>query len=318
MPFDVTGLANYTDQNRLPLVVKSQLKSRSTQLFTLQTGVKGPTAINLLNVSLSAQARGCGWSAGTSSAVLTQRVITPAKADFKVPFCPADLEAKWTKHELMSGALKEQEALPFEQVITEEFVKGIGAIIEVAAWQGDTGSGNANLNKGDGLIKLIDAASDEVLANTAPFIGTPITTASGGIKKTNISSIIDAMVIAFPANIAGNDDLVIACGTDVFRLYVQAIKDANLFNFVFTADSAFELVIPGTVIKLVGLDGLNGTSRLFGFAKSNVFYGVDLENDKDEFKLFYSQDNDEIRFIAKMNYGFQVAFTNEVVSFLLA
>jgi hypothetical protein len=43
-----------------------------------------------------------------------------------------------------------------------------------------------------------------------------------------------------------------------------------------------------------------------------------LENDKDEFKLFYSQDNDEIRFIAKMNYGFQVAFTNEIVSFVLA
>jgi hypothetical protein len=317
MPFDVSGLANYTDQNRLPLVVKSQLKSKSTNLFTLQTGCKGPTAINLLNVSMSAQARGCGWSAGTSSAVLTQRVITPAKADFKVPFCPADLEAKWTKHELLAGALKEQESLPFEQSITEEFVKGIGAIIETAAWQGDTASGNANLNKGDGLLKIIDAASDEVLANTAPFIGTPITSGVG-ITKANVSSIIDAMVLAFPATIAGNDDLHIACGTETFRKYVQAIKDANLFHFVFTTDAGFELMIPGTNIKLVGLDGLNSTNRLIGFAKSNVFYGVDLENDKDEFKLFYSQDNDEIRFIAKMNYGFQVAFTNEIVSFVLA
>jgi hypothetical protein len=60
MPFDVTALANYTDQNKMPLVVKSQLKSRSTNLFTLQTGCKGPTAINLLNVSLSAQARPAG------------------------------------------------------------------------------------------------------------------------------------------------------------------------------------------------------------------------------------------------------------------
>lgn len=316
MAFDVSALADYTNQNSLDLIVKSQLASKTASLLTLQTGVKGPTALQLLNTSLTAQARGCGWTP-IGSATFTQRTIVPAKPDFKLPLCPSDLEGKYTVHALTAGAMKEGEVVPFENAITDSLIANIGSIIEKAAWQGDTGSGDENLNKGDGLIKIIDAAADEVLANATPFIGTPIAVATG-ITKANISSIIDAMILALPSVVAEKSDVMIACSNEDFRKYVQAIKDANLFHHDRTLDGAtMELIIPGTNIKLYGLNGLNGTSRLFGFSRSNVVYGVDLENDSEEFSIFYSKDNDEIRFVAKCNYGFQVAYTDEVVSFKL-
>lgn len=316
MGYVVTGLPAYVEQNKVDLIVKAQLKSKTASLLTLQTGVKSPTTLNLLSTSMTAQARGCGWNQ-IGTATITQRTLNPARADFKLSFCSADLEQKYLTTSLAAGALQEDESLPFKKEMTDSLVKGIGAIIEQASWKGDTGSGNANLNKGDGLIKIIDAAAASVGANTAPFIGTPITTVSGGIKKTNISSIIDAMVAAIPAEIISNDDNIIFCGSDIFRLYVQAIKDQNLFHYAESLAANLSLVVPGTMIRLEGVDGLNGTSRLFGIGKSNVFYGVDLQNDAEQFKMFYSQDNDEMRFVSKCNYGFQVAYPDLTVQFTL-
>jgi hypothetical protein len=232
-------------------------------------------------------------------------------------FCPSTLEAKWTTHELIAGAKNEQEVLPFEQVIAEDYVKTIAAIIEKAAWQGDTGSGDANLNKGDGLIKIIDAATNEILANATTYgLAAPIAVATG-ITKTNVSSIVDAMVLAIPSTIASRDDIKIVCGTDVFRLYVAAIKDANLYHFAVINDGSMELTIPGTNYKLIGVDGLNGTSRLFAFSSANVMYGVDLLNDAEDFEIYHAKEAREMRFTASCNYGFQVAYPDEVVSFKL-
>jgi len=315
MGYDVSGLANYTDENKLPLLLKAQLKSKTASLLTLQTGVKGPEKINLLNVTLVAQARGCGFTSQGGIA-FTQRTLTPAKADFKMSFCPADLEAKWTKHELLAGAAKENEVIPFEQETTDLIVKGIGAIIEVAAWQGDTASGSANLNKGDGLIKLIDASTGEIEANATPFMATPITVAVG-VKKSNISSVVDAFIAALPSVAASLDDIVLFFPNEWYRMYVQAIKDANLFHYSRELAPSMEMLIPGTNYRLVAVDGLNGTNRAFMFSLSNAVYGVDLESDSEEFKIRYSEDNDEVRFTAKMNYAFQVAFPDEVVKFTL-
>jgi hypothetical protein len=193
--------------------------------------------------------------------------------------------------------------------------------LEIAIWQGDTTSGDANLSKFDGLIKLIDAASDEVLANQPAYTGQAAITTSTGITSSNVKAIVNAMWLALPARLQGKDDIRVFCGWDVFYKFVAAFTDQNLFNF---APSGSEVsaangvvIIPGTNYKLTAVHGLDGTNRLFALRTSNMYLATDLVNEEDKFSLMEDQFKDYLRFKAQFKYGVNVAFPNEVVSFKL-
>jgi len=129
--------------------------------------------------------------------------------------------------------------------------------------------------------------------------------------------LIDNIYAAVPADIADSDDLVLWVGIDTFKKYTTALRNNNLFHYA--ADSeGMELIIPATNIKMIGVGGLNGTNRMFCGRLSNFFVGTDLANEEEEYKFWYSQDNDEVRFRATMKYGVQIAFPDQIVQFKLA
>ena len=72
-------------------------------------------------------------------------------------------------------------------------------------------------------------------------------------------------------------------------------------------------MLPGTDIKVIGVNGLNGKHRIVAGSKYNMFYGFDIDSTDREFKFWYSEDNDEYRLRIVFNAGVQVAFPNEVV-----
>jgi hypothetical protein len=74
-----------------------------------------------------------------------------------------------------------------------------------------------------------------------------------------------------------------------------------------------ELIVPGTNIKLIGVNGLNATDTLFGLSMANLYLGTDLLNEQDRFELFYAKEADEMRFVVEFKLGVQVAFPDEVV-----
>ncbi len=81
--------------------------------------------------------------------------------------------------------------------------KTIAAQLETALWTGDTTSVNVNLNRFDGLVKLIGAASGVVAANASTFIsGAPLSS----ITAANVISIFDGVYQAIPAKVVAADD----------------------------------------------------------------------------------------------------------------
>jgi spore coat polysaccharide biosynthesis protein SpsF (cytidylyltransferase family) len=102
-----------------------------------------------------------------------------------------------------------------------------------------------------------------------------------------------------------------------FRKYTIALKNLNLFNYAAEATD-FEIVIAGTNVKLIGLNGLNGTNKLFASRWSNIYLGVDLLNEEERFELFYAKEADEMRFVAEFKMGVNYAFPSEIVYFALA
>lgn len=322
---NVTGLTDYVKENEDILLTKSLFGGKTIDLITsegnLMLGVKSTEKIAILATDAIFQdGTGCTRTASGSTS-LTQRQITVGTVAVVEDICVADLEKKFMANKLARGANNNK--LPFEQEYSNLKADTVAKQLEIAVWQGDTASVDVNLNKFDGLIKIIDAATGVIEANSATYIaaGAPISVATG-ITLSNVKAVVNAMWLALPADVTGQDDIRIFCGWDTFNKFINAFTDQNLFNF---APSGSEVsaangvvIIPGTNYKLTAVHGLDGTNRLFAMRMSNLVFGTDLESDYEDFTMMEDQFKDYLRFKMRFRAGVQVGFPDEIVEFTLA
>ena len=303
MAFSVGTLTNYTNEQKLPLIVKSVFGAKTISLMTPHTGIKSAEAINIMSSDAIFQAGGtCGFSSSGTTA-LTQRILTVGKIKVQEALCPKTLEAKWVQSQLPLGSM--YDSIPFEQQLAEEKAAKIAAALETAVWQGDTASGDGQLNKFDGLAKIIKAAADEIIA-----------TAQADVDSTTIRGIIKDIYTKLPAAIIDKDDVRLFMGWDNFRVLINKLTDDNLFHY--TTDGAAgtgELVYPGTNLRIVAVHGLNGTDEMYALRLSNMFFGTDLQNEEERFDIFFAKEADEVRYMAEFKAGVQVAFTDQIVRY---
>ena len=317
MGFDVSALANYTKENEALLVTSSVLGAKTAALIksagNVMVGVKSSEKINIMETDAIFQdGASCGFNA-SGATTFTQRTVTPGKIKVNEALCPKDLEAKYLQKALPTGSM--YDSIPFEQEYSEKKAKTIAAQLETSLWQGDTTSVNVNVNKFDGLVKLIGAASGVVAANASTFIsGAPLST----ITAANVISIFDGVYAAIPAKVVAADDMTIFCGQDLFRTYTIALKNSGSFNYQIDVKADSEFVLPGTTIKVVAVAGLNGTNKVYAMRLSNMFLGTDLLNEEEKFEIFYAKEADQVRFVSEFKMGVNVSFLDEIAAFILA
>ena len=310
MALDLSGLTNYVKENELQLTSAAIFSAKTASLIeaqgNVQVGIKSAETINVMTTDAVFQAGGtCGFSS-SGTTTITQRTITVGKIKIQESICPKVFEAKYTQKALREGSSYDYMAYGAEY--SAQKVQRIGAALETAIWQGDTGSGNAQLNKFMGFSTIINAlgfggAGDPINGNVSN-----LTT----LTKANVIAAVDDIFISLPAALLDKQDVVIFCGNDTFREYVLALRDDNLFHYPVDAAN-MELIVPGTNIKLLGVNGLNGTDRMFGISMSNMYLGTDLLNEQEKFELFFAKEADEMRFVVEFKLGVQVAFPDEVV-----
>jgi len=317
MGFDVSALANYTKENEALLVTSSVLGAKTAALIksagNVMVGVKSAEKINIMDTDAIFQdGAACGFNA-SGATTFTQRTVTPGKIKVNEALCPKDLEAKYLQKALPTGS--SYDSIPFEVEYSDKKAKTIAAQLETASWQGDTASGNVNLNKFDGFVKLIGAASGVVAANASTYIsGAPLSS----ITAANVIAIFDGVYQAIPAKVVAADDMTIFCGQDLFRTYTIALKNANSFSYSVDAKADGEFILPGTTIKVIAVAGLNGTNKIYAMRLSNMFLGTDLLNEEEKFEIFYAKEADQVRFVSQFKYGVNIAFPDETVKFVLA
>lgn len=320
MGFVVSSLANYTEENATQLVASSVLGAKTISLIkdqgNVMLGIKSAETVNIMDTDAFFQdGSSCGFNA-SGTTTFTQRTLTVGKIKVNEALCPKDLESKYLQKALPAGS--SYDSIIFAAEYSQRKADKIAAQLEIASWQGDTASANGNLNKFDGFAKLIAAASASVIhANTTAFYGTPLA-ASAGITTGNVLNVIDAVYRALPAEIVAKDDVRIFVGMDVFRTYTIALKNANLFAYNFDGKADSELVLPGTTVIVTAVQGLNGTSKIYGGRVSNMYFGTDLLDEQERFELFFAKEADQVRFVAEFKAGVQIAFPAEMVDFILA
>jgi hypothetical protein len=321
MAYNVTGLAAYTKQN-VDLLVKNSVFEARTQkeilaLGNVRVGVKSSEAIGRMDTDVFFQDdSACGFNA-SGTTTFTQRTLTVGKVKVNEILCDKDLEPYYTQQALKAGG--EYNSLTFAADYSDQKAKKIAEALEVALWTANaTGSAGTNGlgNKFDGIKTLITAAGGSVVnANTTGFYGTPAT----GITSTTIAkNAINAVIKALPAKIKGKQDVRIFCGWDVFAYLIQAYVDANLFHFAPGAvidDNSAEFIVPGTSYKVIPVHGLDGLDDIYAFRMSNIFLGTDLLDEENKFWIRWSEDDENIKFTARMKVGVQFAFVDEIVKF---
>jgi len=318
MAFVVSTLTDYAKENEALLVTSSVLGSKTATLIKSQgnvlVGVKSSEKIGIMDTDAFFQDDSdCGFNA-SGTTTFTQRSVTVGKIKVQEALCPKGLESKYLQKALSAGSM--YDSIAFAADYTSKKASRISSQLETAIWTGDTASANGNLNKFDGFAKLVAAASASVIhANTTTYYGTALA-ASAGITSGVVVAVLDAVYKAIPAQIVDKDDVAIFVGNDVFRTYTIALKNSNLFNYTFDGQATGELTLPGTTIKVIAVQGLNGTSKIYAGRISNLFIGTDLLNEEEQFELLHDPYAMNIKFMAAFKFGVQFAFADELVDFI--
>jgi hypothetical protein len=92
----------------------------------------------------------------------------------------------------------------------------------------------------------------------------------------------------------------------------------NLFSYNPQDANANSFILPGTNIEIIAVHGLNTTGDAYAFSMSNAVMAVDLEDEESNYRVWYSEDNDEIRTKVSFKVGVNVAFPSECVKFKAA
>ncbi len=316
MSFSVGTLAAYTKENEQLLVSASVLGSKTASLIkdagNVMVGVKSAETINILSTDAIFQdGSSCGFNASGLTS-FTQRTVTVGKIKVNEALCLKDLEAKYLQKALPAGSMYDS------MVYSEEYSKlktdKIAQQLENTLWRGDTTSVDVNLNKFAGITTLITAAGASVVnANSVAYHGSVET----AITDANVVSIFDDIYKAIPAQVVDKDDIAIFCGMDTFRTYTVKLKSSNLYHYQFDGKANSEFYLPGTNVKVIAVQGLNGSGKIVAMRISNLFIGTDLLNEEERFEIFYAKEADQVRFVAEFKMGVNFAFPDEIVKFFV-
>jgi hypothetical protein len=95
------------------------------------------------------------------------------------------------------------------------------------------------------------------------------------------------------------------------------LKTANQFHYTVDQQANGEFILPGTTIKVIAVQGLNGTNDIVAARISNLFIGTDLLDEQEKFELFYAAEAMQMRFVSEFKMGINYAFGDEIVKFFV-
>ena len=307
MAFDVSGLPEYVNEQSKELLTAAQFGGVSKFLAKRKKGIKHKESVKFFSSNLVYQTQGCSLTP-SGNMVFSQKELAGGKIAIEEEYCVSDLREKWTQLELKSGSDGDFDSQAFFQALGEEKVKSVAKQEEKGFWQADTGSGDANLNKYDGAIKLIDALGNTINGN--PDDITAVTSA-------NIIAVVDKQIELIGEDWEDTDNKEVILGRDLYKMYTTALRNLNLYHHE-AVKGDFSMQIPGAEdVTLRGVSGLNGTNRIFTTYWDNLMSGCDDESEEDEFRWVYDDVNEIWRLKIKFKSGVQVGFGQEIVQFEL-
>jgi hypothetical protein len=311
MAFSLGTLAAYIEDQDFPLIAQMQATGGLAEVADIQTGIKSSSHLQYLSTDVTFGSDSCARTPSGSTA-LTQSLLTVGAIAVSEDLCIKDLNGYWAQVLVKKGAAGEEEMpMEIEAVYMAKKMNAMQNALTLGDVQGDTLSANNQLKYYDGLLKIVDAG--------APVDGnTGAVTVATTISTSNVLDILDGMWESIPDNISEAEDLSLWIPTSVYKKYVVALKNANLFHY--SADGE-QVKLYGTNVALrssVGFPGAAGTERMILTRDSNIVIGMDGDADEDAMKVRLDPVSEKnIFFDVTFKRGVAVRFIDECVQFTL-
>lgn len=288
--------------NKRDTLIKSAVIGR-TPNYTLDRvskrfGIKTSERLNFMDLTPALQdGRGCGFAA-KGGANFSERDLETAIYKVNDEYCPDDLLNKYAENQVAIAAGKER--LPFEEEIANEIVDGVADQVEKLVWQGAT-SANSGTDLIDGYLtraEAVDSASTHVVSSVT--------------SADTVYQAVLKVYMAMSEELIETPDAFIALSPALFRQYIQDLVAANLYHYDPANGAINEMFIPGADVKVVKVKGLAGSKKIYASAWRNLVAGMDMMNDAEELKLWFSDDDDVYRLKLRFNIGVTTYFPEEV------
>lgn len=278
MAYNTEGLSQYVSENKdiiLKDIVFGNVYGDTIPLMTKQLGVKTNEKIHPSTIEAILQDVGnCGFES-QGGLTISERNIATENKKVNVGFCEDTLLNKFAEYKVRIGA--DEGAMPFEAEIIEGLVKNVSEKVEELVW--------GHLLNADGID------GQEATATTA---------------YDRVMEVYSKMPEAIL------EDGIIFVNPATFRAYVMELVNKNLYHYNPANGDLQEIFLPGSGVKVRKARGIK-TNDLFATSPKNMIYGTDFLNNKEEVKVWYSDDAGEWRIKMRFNAGAQVAFPDLVV-----
>lgn len=281
MAYNVEGLSQYVKENEGIIVkdiVFGGVYGDTIPLMAKQLGIKTSERIHPSTVEAILQnVEGCGFNA-QGGLNISERTITTKQKKVNMEFCQETLLNKFAEYKVRVGA--DEGAMPFEGEILEGLVKSINKQVEEGVWN--------DLLNASGIEDRTSASADAYERVMEAYMAIPE------------SILEDAVIFVSPAT---------------FRAYVKALVDKNFYHYNPADGDLEEMFIAGSGVKVRKARGLAQGNDIFVSSPKNMIYGTDFLNNKEEVKVWYSDDDDVYKVKVRFNYGAQVAFPDLAIKF---
>jgi len=191
--------------------------------------------------------------------------------------------------------------------------------VEQMFFQGKTTYTNSTVLKQiNGLISKVDTA------------GTAIgVTAQASISTSTVRTIFEEFIFSkIPTAVL--DKSIIGCGQDTFRILLNKLMTDNAYHYFPTGNETnkWELIYPGTNVKVVAFAGMNNNTsvdtgalptavknRVLSWVPDNVNYGVDLSSDSTSTEVWYEKKDRKIYIYGRFRAGVVANFYTEMAQY---
>ncbi len=312
MAVDTTAASACYRENRDTLMATVLTGGKTDPMFRKMTGVKSHEFLHILGTDVKLGDCGCGCDGDDATHTFTDREITVGCIKVEDKVCKTDFDKMYLEAEIRIAA-SQGDIGQAGTLIAESFAQALAIVNEKAVWQGDTASEDENLNKFDGLVKILNNDSDvsKQTITAAEFSADP----NAALAK--LESFIPDSALYRGENTPEGALPFIAVPNDIFRVLRRALSmetAASCCKFSSEKWNGLDtFILNDTDIRVISVAALNGTSKIVEGSMHDLYKGMDGEGDADDIIGWWSQDCNAWRQRVEYKLGTQIAFPEDLV-----
>lgn len=299
--FTLSSMTTYVSQIS-DIFVKSVMPETLYNSVEVMENVKYKTALNLLSKGLYLQNTVCGPTVSGDTAIY-QRILEVCEITSFDKFCMTDLNQYWTNEKLSPGS-NITDLDWFSSVYLEDLAGRIKVETQKIAWQGNTDTGSGNLALCDGFVYIVSGETSRLTT------GGTVAAGPTALTSANIVSIINAMILKVPAEVAGKPINVYLSHT-LYNMFIQGWTAAYPYQALFVGGNYTHPMYAN--VTFTPQSGLEGTSYIFVGEKRNFVYGTDIKDENSKVEVVYNPFDKYVYTTVNWKQGVQVRWPDQIV-----